>query len=626
MSYLMEEIGSFLGGKLIDAAAVAAAVGLLRTGGVRDPKTLAGAIAIYVTAKREYQLHGQLAGRELDVFLQEQFDFNFDEFTATNLQTIDDYLADVPIASDILDDFIELLNNYQETSDADSDGDGIPDYLDPFPDKPANPEGTVSIEVSNAVAYEGDSAGQSAQVKVSLSSALLESIHISLSNGGFVEIPAGSTNADATITWNGDTIPEENETIPVEILGFSYGGAETVVFGHDGSLSIVDDDKTNNGHPMDPAPIEPPRRDPLVLDMDKDGFISTVSLQDSSTYFDLTGDGIKEKVGWIQANDGLVAYDKNENGKIDGIDEVFGNQTTSGFDELRETADSNYDGVIDRRDELYSRLKVWQDKNADGISQADELVSLSDAGVKSIDLNVVGTNIEVNGNLLTEASRYTTSDGSRELAADIELAFDSRITNIDTSTIEGYTEYDESKTLPNLRGYGIVSDSYITYNVDENFRTLALEFGSDVTKVANEFESFMDGWSGYTKMQTDLQTKYGLDTPPKLSDLDRKVWTYEHFMGTGSFSAGIEQRLETTAKAMQTGGLDTASAGRYNTAVVNRVYDSFTDRNRAFFSLKAFYPEVLSDALYEYGIDEYVITDQEALSAKVSAYINNPDN
>lgn len=40
----MEKIGSFLGGKLIDAAAVAAAVGLLRTGGVRDPKTLAGAM------------------------------------------------------------------------------------------------------------------------------------------------------------------------------------------------------------------------------------------------------------------------------------------------------------------------------------------------------------------------------------------------------------------------------------------------------------------------------------------------------------------------------------------------------------------------------------------------------
>ncbi|MGE3613673.1 MAG: Calx-beta domain-containing protein, partial [Sulfurimonas sp.] len=489
--------------------------------------------------------------------------------------------------------------------------------------------GDIAIEVSNAVANEGNSAGQSAQVKVSLSSALLESIHISLSNGGFVEIPAGSTSADATITWNGDTIPEENETIPVEILGFSYGGAETVVFGHDGSLSIADDD--NEPNPDDPRPHAPPppplpRRDPLVLDMNQDGFISVVSLQDSNAYFDITGDGIKEKVGWIEANDGILVYDKNESGKIDGIDEVFGNQTTSGFTELRQIADSNYDGIIDRKDELYSRLKVWHDKNGDGISQTDELVSLSDAGVTSINLDVVGTNINLNGNLLTEASKYTDSQGNKELAADLELEFDSRITKIDTSTIPDYTEHPDSSTLPNLRGYGIVSDSYITYNVDENFRALALEFGSDISKVANEFESFMDGWSGYTKMQTDLQTKYNLNDTPKLSDLDRKVWTYEHFMGTGSFSAGIEKKLDATARAMQSGGSDTASSGRYNTAVVNRVYDDFTDRNRAFFSLKAFYPEVLSDALYEYGIDEYVITDQEALSAKVSAYINNPDN
>ncbi|OHD85168.1 MAG: hypothetical protein A2Y52_03915 [Sulfuricurvum sp. RIFCSPLOWO2_02_43_6] len=161
---------------------------------------------------------------------------------------------------------------------------------------------------------------------------------------------------------DGDGLPDDIDPYPNDASPDSDG---------DGVPDYLDpypnDPNNGNGHPMDPAPIEPPRRDPLVLDMDKDGFISTTSLEDSTAYFDLTGDGIKEKVGWLRANDGLVVYDKNENGKIDGIDEVFGNQTTSGFDELRQTADSNYDGVIDRRDELYSRLKVWQDTNQDGI-------------------------------------------------------------------------------------------------------------------------------------------------------------------------------------------------------------------------------------------------------------------
>lgn len=88
----------------------------------------------------------------------------------------------------------------------------------------------------------------------------------------------------------------------------------------------------------------PPRHDPLVLDSDKDSFISTVALADSNTYFDITADGIKEKVSWIAANDGILTYDKNENGKIDGINEVFGNLTTSGFDELKELIDSNHNG------------------------------------------------------------------------------------------------------------------------------------------------------------------------------------------------------------------------------------------------------------------------------------------
>ena len=167
---------------------------------------------------------------------------------------------------------------------------------------------------------------------------------------------------DPTADTDGDGLPDDIDPYPNDASPDSDG---------DGVPDYLDpypnDPNNGNGHPMDPAPIEPPRRDPLVLDMDKDGFISTTSLEDSTAYFDLTGDGIKEKVGWLRANDGLVVYDKNENGKIDGIDEVFGNQTTSGFDELRQTADSNYDGVIDRRDELYSRLKVWQDTNQDGI-------------------------------------------------------------------------------------------------------------------------------------------------------------------------------------------------------------------------------------------------------------------
>lgn len=44
---------------------------------------------------------------------------------------------------------------------------------------------------------------------------------------------------------------------------------------------------------------------------------------------------------------------------------------------------------------------------------------ITEAGVKNIELNVIGTNINLNGNLLSEAGRYGDSAGERELAADI---------------------------------------------------------------------------------------------------------------------------------------------------------------------------------------------------------------
>ncbi|WP_151174256.1 hypothetical protein [Sulfuricurvum kujiense] len=190
----------------------------------------------------------------------------------------------------------------------------------------------------------------------------------------------------------------------------------------------------DDGHPFDPETFDPPRRrDPLVLDLNKDGLISTVSLADSTAFFDLTGDGIKEKVGWVQASEGIIVMDKNGNSKIDGISEVFGTATTSGFAELRSIADSNYEkvngearettlgcGIIDRRDELYNQLKIWQDTNGDGISQESELKTLTPAGVSNIELNVFATNINLNGNLLSEAGRYGDSSGERSLAAIFE--------------------------------------------------------------------------------------------------------------------------------------------------------------------------------------------------------------
>jgi len=58
MENIAEKVGSFVGGKIVDAVAVASAVVVLRKG-VTDPKLIAGAFAVYASAKKEQKNRGQ---------------------------------------------------------------------------------------------------------------------------------------------------------------------------------------------------------------------------------------------------------------------------------------------------------------------------------------------------------------------------------------------------------------------------------------------------------------------------------------------------------------------------------------------------------------------------------------
>jgi hypothetical protein len=312
------------------------------------------------------------------------------------------------------------------------------------------------------------------------------------------------------------------------------------------------DSGNNNDEDNAPDPLNPPPppRDPLVLDTDKDGFISTVALKDSNAYFDITGDGIKERVSWIAANDGILVYDKNESGKIDGIDEVFGNFTKNGFEELKELIDSNYDGVINRQDELFNRLQIWNDLNGDGTTQTNELQNLKDAGVKSIDLNYVSTDITLGGATLTEASKYTDAQNNKELVADVNLEYNPILTTVDTSTIPDYTVDPDTLFLPQLRGYGLIMDSLISYNTNDALKEKAFELqAGGIQAVAEGFEEFSDMWSGYTDLIDSMKEKYNVVGDVNLAEIDKRVWILERLTNSPTQTPTIEARLEALLKA-----------------------------------------------------------------------------
>lgn len=169
---------------------------------------------------------------------------------------------------------------------------------------------------------------------------------------------------------------------------------------------------------MSQAGLLPARIDPIVLDISGLG-ITTKSVTDG-VYYDLDNNGFSEKTGWIDSKSGILVLDKSGNGKIETGNELFGDRTilengktaSSGFAALA-ALDSNRDGVIDAKDNKFSELRIWIDSDGDGFSAPDELMTLEEAGVKSLNLGHSSANqIDENGNTIARVGSFTRTDGT----------------------------------------------------------------------------------------------------------------------------------------------------------------------------------------------------------------------
>ena len=360
----------------------------------------------------------------------------------------------------------------------------------------------VLISVSDVTAGEKD---EKMEFKISLDRKLEKEETLTLKIND-EEIVFKENDQEKTYTYTWKDNQTKNEDINFEINPQIVTDKSNVKakIEKPGLGKIIDDDR--NPDPDDPETDT----SPIVLDLNKNGITSTKL--DNTVYFDHDNNGFKEATAWIEKDDGLLALDKNGNGKIDNGSELFGNHTvsntaygytdpkaTNGYEALK-TYDINNDNVIDEKDEIFSKLKIWKDENLNGITDEGELSSLADNNIKNIDLSYKEVTIDENSNAVKQSSKVTLKDGSTLDANDVWFKV-----NLDKTKEEDMNIPLEIKSLPQVKAFGNLNSLQVAASKNDTLAAminLYLMLNPEDRK--NHINDIVYEWAGVNDMDEAL--------------------------------------------------------------------------------------------------------------------------
>lgn len=178
----------------------------------------------------------------------------------------------------------------------------------------------------------------------------------------------------------------------------------------------------NNPWEIDIGRDDIPYADPVFIDLDGDG-VSLVSHRDSNVEFDFDGDGMADRTTWVDQGDGVLFLDLGNDGLITSRNEIAFATLAGAQSDLAALAllDANYDGLFSADDYAFTAFKIWSDLNGDGRSSVDEVMTLEQAGVVSIDIRLNHDRFAIDGGRVHNTTIVSFTDGHTSSAWDVDL-------------------------------------------------------------------------------------------------------------------------------------------------------------------------------------------------------------
>ncbi|MGH1513792.1 beta strand repeat-containing protein [Ralstonia solanacearum] len=377
-----------------------------------------------------------------------------------------------------------------------------------------NPDGTINtnaVSASIGVGVPGGLATINADIGVKVGSdgeaigTASISIKVNIPGIGPKTIPIGTTTFDPRVpNWMD---PAKGGWLSGGILGAAFDAIKNRGRNVDDIVDAASNGVDARVNQLYRGVLFDSGRDPLVVDTGKG--IYGVGVDKSGVQFDLTNSGQKESVGWITSGGFLV---NTADGPVTGGAQLFGDAralpngtlAANGFQALA-PLDTNGDGHVDAKDTGFDKLAVWTDANQDGIEQADEVLLLSQLGIKDIDLtsevsafqNIGG------GNMVTGKVKITWADGHQTEIVEANL-----VTNgFYTTFTDNLPLTTEQMALPMMGGSGQVRDTRQAAARSQTFAEALQHYATSTTRADQMalLPALIDAWAATSSFKSLME-------------------------------------------------------------------------------------------------------------------------